>query len=163
MAPHLSQVALIFNPDMAPYARHFLQSLRLVQKRPWCPFGTIRKSTRLGNSCRPIEQRPDHCARSFYVGPSRVDRGPGGAAPPAIDPFRFFVAHGGLLWYGVDTENPFRRSASFIDRIPKEDKPSDLPVQAPTKFELVINLKTAKALGLEVLRLLLAQASEVIE
>jgi putative ABC transport system substrate-binding protein len=81
----------------------------------------------------------------------------------AIDPFRFFVAHGGLLSYGVDTQDPFRRSASFIDRIPKGDKPSDLPVQAPTKFELVINLKTAKALGLEVLRLLLAQASEVIE
>ena len=82
---------------------------------------------------------------------------------PAIYPFRFFVAHGGLLSYGVDTLDPFRRPASFIHRILKGDKPSDLPVQAPTKFELVINLKTAKALGLEVLRLLLAQASEVIE
>jgi putative ABC transport system substrate-binding protein len=82
---------------------------------------------------------------------------------PAIYPFRFFVASGGLLSYGVDTLDLFRRSASFVDRILKGDKPSDLPVQAPTKFELVVNLKTAKALGLEVPQLLLAQASEVIE
>jgi putative ABC transport system substrate-binding protein len=63
---------------------------------------------------------------------------------PAIHPFRFFVAHGGLLSYGVDTLDLFRRSASFIDRIHKGDKSSDLPVQAPTKFERVINRKTAK-------------------
>jgi putative ABC transport system substrate-binding protein len=151
MAPHLSLVALFFNPDTAPYARHFLQSLRLVQKRPWCPFGTIRKSTRLGNSCRPIEQRPDHSARSFTSGHRELIVALAARHRlPAIDPFRFFVAHGGQLSYGVDTQDPFRRSASFIHRIPKGDKPSDLPVQAPTKFELVINLKTAKALGLEV-------------
>jgi len=82
---------------------------------------------------------------------------------PAIYPFRFFVAHGGLLSYGVDTLDLFRRSASFIHRILKGDKPSDLPVQAPTKFELVVNLKTAKALGVEVPTSLLLRADEVIE
>jgi len=75
----------------------------------------------------------------------------------------FFAQSGGLLSYGVDTLDLFRRSASFIDRILRGEKPGDLPVQAPIKFELVINLKTARALGLTVSPTLLASADEVIE
>ena len=82
---------------------------------------------------------------------------------PAIYPYRFFVADGGLVSYGVDLVDLFRRSASYIDRILKGEKPTDLPVQAPVKFEMAINLKTAKALGLEVPPSLLARADEVIE
>ena len=82
---------------------------------------------------------------------------------PAVYFNRFWAAAGGLISYGPDLLDPFRRAAGYVDRILKGEKPADMPVQAPTKFELVINLKTAKALGLTVPQSLLASADEVIE
>jgi ABC-type uncharacterized transport system substrate-binding protein len=82
---------------------------------------------------------------------------------PAVYPYRSFVASGGLMSYGPDLEDIWRKSASYVDRILKGEKPADLPVQAPTKYEQVINLKAAKALGLDVSPMLLARADEVIE
>ena len=82
---------------------------------------------------------------------------------PAIYPFRFFAEVGGLLSYGVDRTDNFRRAAKYVDRILKGEKPAEIPVQAPIKFELVVNLKTAKALGLDVPLHLQQLADEIIE
>jgi putative ABC transport system substrate-binding protein len=82
---------------------------------------------------------------------------------PSVYPYRYYAVDGGLITYGPNTHDPIQRTAGYVDRILKGEKPADLPVQAPTKYELVINLKTARTLGLTVPSSLLATADEVIE
>ena len=82
---------------------------------------------------------------------------------PAVYPFRYFVTSGGLISYGPDPTDQFRRAAGYVDRILKGEKAANLPVQAPTKYELVVNSMTAKALGLTIPQSIIARADEVIE
>ena len=82
---------------------------------------------------------------------------------PSVFPYRHFLAAGGLAAYGPDLVDPFRRAASYVSRVLKGDRPGDLPVQAPTHYELIVNARTAKSLGFKVPDMLLARADEVIE
>jgi putative ABC transport system substrate-binding protein len=82
---------------------------------------------------------------------------------PSIYPYRYYAGDGGLISYGPNTHDSVRRAAGYVDRILKGEKPAEMPVQAPTKYELIVNLKTAKALGLTIPQSLLATADEVIE
>jgi putative tryptophan/tyrosine transport system substrate-binding protein len=82
---------------------------------------------------------------------------------PVVYPYRYYVMAGGLLSYGFDAVDVFKRASGYVDRLLKGENPGDLPVQAPTKFEMVVNLKAARALGLEVPSTMLAHADEVIE
>lgn len=82
---------------------------------------------------------------------------------PAVYPYRYYVADGGLMSYGIDQIDQIRGAALYVDRILKGERPGDLPVQAPTKFQLVVNVKTAKALGLKISETFLLRADEVVE
>jgi len=165
ITPGLSQVSLIFNPETAPYAPKFFQSVAVGSEAALVP---VRSEAEIK---RAVENIAGKSNSGLIVLPDLFTSGhrelivteAARCRLPAIYPFRFFVANGGLLSYGVDTVDIFRRSAFFIDRILKGEKPADLPVQNPTKFELVINQKTAKSLGLTIPDKLLAQADEVIE
>jgi putative ABC transport system substrate-binding protein len=82
---------------------------------------------------------------------------------PAVYPYRYYAADGSLISYGPNTHEPLRRAAGYVDRILKGEKPSDMPVQAPTKYELIVNLKTVKALDLSIPESILATADEAID
>ena len=170
IAPDVRRMTLMFNPDTAPFYPVFLRE-----------FGAASTSLAVELSACVV-----HNEAEIEAAIAAFAREPGVgliAAPdafistrrhlvmalterhrlPAIYGFRQFVREGALMSYGPDIIDIVRRSASYADRILRGEKPADLPVQAPTKYELVINLKTAKALGLEVPRTLLARADEVIE
>jgi len=170
IAPRITRVAMLFNPTSATYADYWLK-----------PFKAAAPSFAVEAIAAPVRDRSE--LETVIAAQARAPNGSLIAMPdsftdthrveitslaaryrlPAVYPFRFFAEVGGLLSYGVDRTDNFRRAAAYVDRILKGDKPAELPVQAPTKFELVINLKTAKAIGLDVPLHLQQLADEVIE
>jgi putative ABC transport system substrate-binding protein len=170
MVPDVKRVALLFNPDTAPYAGSFMR----VAAAAAPSFGVELIAAGVHDDSE-LERAVTDCAakpagglivlpdafttnhRELIVALAARHR------LPAVYPLRVFAVSGGLISNGGDPIDIFHRAASYVDRILKGANPGDLPVQAPSKFELVINLKTANALGLTVPPMLLARADEVIE
>ena len=170
IAPSVKRIGLVFNPQTAPYYPAFLRDFEGA-------------AAMLGGelSATPVRDEGE-----IEAAASAFAREPGGGLIAAPDPFintrralvialaerhrlpviygvRYFVKEGGLISYGPDTLDIVRRSASYVDRVLRGERPGELPVQAPTKYELLVNLKTAKALGLTVPLLLRVRADELIE
>jgi putative ABC transport system substrate-binding protein len=170
IAPHIERVALMYNPKMAPYAEYYVR-----------PFQVAGRSFAVSPITVPVYDPVD-----IEGSMATLAQAKGGGLIvmpdtftwnqrklivslaaryhlPAIYPFRDFANEGGLITYGVDAIDLRLRAATYVDRILKGEKPADLPVQLPTKFVFVVNLKTAKMLGLTVPPAILARADEVIQ
>jgi putative ABC transport system substrate-binding protein len=170
VAPAVTRVALIFNPDTAPFAHLFWQPVEAAA--PSFDVEPMQAPVRdIGEIEHTIAAFARHASGGLMVLPdvsttNHRDLIIALAARhrlPAVYPYRYFATSGGLMSYGSDLADIYRRAASYVDRILKGAVPGDLPVQAPTKFEFVINLKTANALGLTVPPRWLGRADEVIE
>jgi putative ABC transport system substrate-binding protein len=170
MVPGLSRTALLFNPDTTPYYVPYLRSIETAPSpMPLELKGApVRDGAELEGLIESIAREAGGSLIS-PAGPFNIihDRAIAGLTErlrlPAISIYRQFVTDGGLMAYGPESADVFRRSAEYVDRILKGESPADLPVQAPTKFSFIINLKTAKLFGLTPPPTLLALADEVIE
>ena len=170
IAPRVNRVAMLFNPATATYADYFLKPFKAA-----APFFAVEAIAAPARDTSELEsvvaaQVRDPNGGLIVMPDSFTDANRQEIISlaaryhlPAVYAYRFFTERGGLLSYGADLRDNFRRAAVYVDRVLKGEKPADLPVQAPTKYELVINLKTAKALGLAVPPSVLARADEVIE
>ncbi len=169
IAPRVNRVAFLFNPAMAPF-EHFLNPLRAAAKSIAVDVvaAPVRDNSELELAIAVQAREPNgglvFMPDAFNLAHRKeITLLAARYRLPAVYPFRVFAEQGGLLSYGNDRIDNFRSAANYADRILKGEKPANLPVQAPTKYEMVINLKTAKALGLTVPPTLLTQADEVIE
>jgi putative tryptophan/tyrosine transport system substrate-binding protein len=170
VAPHLARVAVVANPKFRGYG-YFLQSAMAAASSlaiALVPTPIGDKAADIEGSIESFAQVPD--GGLLFVPDATIvahrDLVIALAARyrlPAVYPWRYFVAAGALMSYGIDNIDVVQKAASYVDRILRGAKPVELPVQAPTKFETVVNLKTAKALGLDVPPSLLLGADEVIE
>jgi putative tryptophan/tyrosine transport system substrate-binding protein len=169
-APAVACAAILFNPDTAPSANLFIHSAQDSASKLGVELieSPVHDLVGLEDAIAPLAREPGIgliILPDVFTGAYRQTIFERAAyyRLPAIYPFPNYAVEGGLISYGADIEDLYRRAATYVDRILRGDKPSDLPVQQPTKYELTINLKTAKALGLEVAPSLLAFADKVIE
>jgi putative tryptophan/tyrosine transport system substrate-binding protein len=170
IAPRVVRVAMLFNPLSATYADYWLNPFKVAAPTfaVEAIAAPVRDSSELKSVIAAQAREPNGgliAMPDSFTDAHRVEITSLAARYrlPAVYPFRFFAEVGGLLSHGVDRTDNFRRAAAYVDRILKGEKPAELPVQAPTKYETVINLKTAKTLGLQIPDKLLALADEVIE
>jgi putative tryptophan/tyrosine transport system substrate-binding protein len=170
IAPRVTRAAMLFNPAVAPYAEYYLKPLKAAAASFAVEViaAPVRDMSELESVVAAQTRAPNGglvVMPDLFTSVHRAEITSLAAryGLPAVYPRRIFTELGGLLSYGIDELDSYRRAATYADRILKGEKPSELPVQAPVKFELVINLKTAKALGLAVPDKLLALADEVIE
>jgi putative ABC transport system substrate-binding protein len=170
IAPRVARVAMLFNPETAAYAEFWLNPF----KAAGAAFAVetisapVRNESELDSIIATQAREPNSglvvMPDSFLIAHRiRTISLAARYRLPAVYPYRLFAEVGGLLSYGVEQTDNFRRAATYVDRILKGEKPSELPVQAPVKFELIVNLKTAKALGLTIPGTFLQRADEVIE
>jgi putative ABC transport system substrate-binding protein len=170
IAPRVTRVGMLYNPISAAYAKFWLTPFKVAA----ASFGVeaieapVRDkselvsvlATQAGETNSGLIAMPD----SFLIAHrAEITSLAAYFGVPAVYPYRFFAEVGGLLSYGIDLTDNFRRAAAYVDRILKGDRPGELPVQAPIKFELVINLRAAKALGLDVPWPLLLRADALVE
>ncbi len=171
MVPQLARAAIMYNPNSVPgggtfFSRPFIESATKLKVQPIT--AEVHDRSEIENAVMKLGREsgsglilvPDNFMsvhRDLIISLTAQFR------IPAIYPYRYFAEAGGLVSYGVDAIDQFRRASEYVSRILRGAKPADLPVQAPTKFELVINLRTAKALGIVIPRILLAGAEQVIE
>jgi putative ABC transport system substrate-binding protein len=171
MVPQLTRVAIMYSPNSVPvdgtfFSRPFIESATKLKVQPIT--AEVHDPSEIENAIMKLGREsgsglilvPDNFLsvhRDLIISLTAQFR------IPAIYPYRYFAEAGGLVSYGVDAIDQFRRASEYVSRILRGAKPADLRVQAPTKFELVINLRTAKALGLVIPKILLAGANQLIE
>jgi putative ABC transport system substrate-binding protein len=170
IAPKTARVSLLLNPDTGTYYAEYMRSVEAValSSSVQATLVPVHNSAEIENTIITLAGEPGGGLIILPSAPitANIQLIIGLAAQhriPAIYPFGSHAKQGGLVAYGVALDDLFRRAADYVNRILKGQKPADLPVQAPTKYELIINLKTAKALGIDVPPTLLARADDVIE
>lgn len=168
VAPSINRATLVFNPKTTPFYYEFARTLTKTRRSIDIVAATVNDAGELDAAIRGLAREP---GAGLIIGPDpftfvHLDKIAALSRElklPAVSVHRPFLAAGGLMAYGPDTAAAFRQSASYVDRVLRGTKPSELPFQRPTKYELSINLKTAKALDVAIPPTLLALADEVVE
>jgi putative ABC transport system substrate-binding protein len=170
VAPRVSHIGVMFNPTTAPYARYYVDTFRSAASALSVePIeAAVHSTTEVEAVMTKLGGAPDSGLvvipdTSMVIYRETIISLAERYHLPTIYPFRLFVAGGGLISYGIDIPDLLRGAATYVDRILRGAKPNELPVQLPTKFELIVNLKTAKSLGLTIPESFLQRADEVIE